>query len=87
MFQILNMLILGSFGFTQQKILVGKRGSHAFWDPDVSVLENHVFAHFGAENFEIQKFFFLQISLFIGPIDGTDNNFLSGLPFWLYCDF
>ena len=56
--KILNMLILGSFGFTRQKILVGKRGAHAFWDPDVRVPENHVFAHFGVEKFRNSKIFF-----------------------------
>ena len=87
MFQILNMLILGSFGITQQKILVGKWGALPFWDPDIRVPENHVFAHFGAENFEIQKFFFLQISIFVGPIDGINNIFFSEVPYWLYKDF
>ena len=81
------MLILGSFGFTRQKILVGKRGAHAFWDPDVRVPENHVFAHFGVEKFQIRKFFFLQISIFVGPIDGINNIFSLNQPYWLYSDF
>ena len=57
-FQILNMLIIGSFRFPGQKILVGQRRAHAFWAPDVRALENHVFAHFGAEKIQNSKFFF-----------------------------
>ena len=57
-FQILNMLILGSFRFTRQKILIGQRRAHAVWAPDVGGLENHVFAHFGAEKFRNSKIFF-----------------------------
>ena len=40
----------------------------------------------GVKNSEIQNFFLLQISLFLGPIDGPNNIFWSGLPFWLYGD-
>ena len=40
----------------------------------------------GVKNCEIQKFFFLQFSKFLGPIDGTNNIFLSGAPFWLYSE-
>ena len=57
-FQILNMLIVGSFCFPGQKILVGQRRAHAFWAHDIRVLENQVFAHFGAEKFWNSKFFF-----------------------------
>ena len=81
------MLILGSFGFTRQKILVGKQGAHAFWDPDVRVPKNHVFAHLGAEKNRNSNFFFLQISLFVGPIDGINNIFFSEVTYWLYKDF
>ena len=40
----------------------------------------------GVKNPEIQKFFFLQFSIFLGPIDGTNDIFCSGLPFWLYSE-
>ena len=36
---------------------------------------------------EIPKIFFLQISLFIGAIDGINNIFFSGVPFLVYNDF
>ena len=48
--------------------------------------QNQVFAHFGGENFWNSKIFFLQISLFLGPIDDINNIFSPGLPFWLYSD-
>ena len=69
------MLILGSFRFTRQKILIGQRRAHAVWAPDVRGLENHVFAHFGVEKFRNLKKFFLQISFFVGPIYGINNIF------------
>ena len=71
------MLIIGPFRFTRQKILVGQHRAHAFWPPDVMVPKNHVLPILGWKKFEIQKFFFLQISLFIGPIDGINNIFFS----------
>ena len=81
------MLFLGSFCFTRQKILIGQRRAHAVWDPDVRVPKNHVFAHFGAEKNRNSKIFFLQISLFVGPIDGINNIFFSEVTYWLYKDF
>ena len=66
-FQILNMLIIGSFRFPGQKILVGQRRAHAFWAPDVRALENHVFAHFGAEKIRNSKIFFSSNQPFCRP--------------------
>ena len=40
----------------------------------------------GVKNSENQNFFFLQISIFLGPIDGINDIFWSGLPFWLYSE-
>ena len=34
-----------------------------------------VFAHFGGEKSRKSKFFFLQISIFLGPIDGINDIF------------
>ena len=48
--------------------------------------QNDVFARFGGEKFRKSKIFFLQISIFLGPIDGINDIFLSGLPFWLYSE-
>ena len=66
-FQILNMLLLGSFRFTRQKILIGQRRAHAVWDPDVRVPENHVFAHFGVEKNRNSKIFFSSNQPFCRP--------------------
>ena len=41
----------------------------------------------GGKKIEIQNFFFLQISLFVGPIDGINNIFFSEVTYWLYKDF
>ena len=81
------MLFLELFGCTDQKIVVGAVGAHPLLAPGMKALKTKFLPIMGAKNSEIQNFFFLQISLFIGPIDGTNNNFLSVLPFWLYSDF
>ncbi len=60
-------------------------GQGTFW-PDRKNGGNHGSAILGVKKGEIQKFFFLQFSKFLGPIDGTDNIFLSGAPFWLYSE-
>ena len=81
---ILDMLFIEIFWCTDQKILAGAVGAHPLLAPGVKALKTRFLPIFGEKNSEIQKFFFLQISLFIGPIGGTNNIFLLGLPFWLY---
>ena len=77
------MLFIELFCFTDQKILAGGVGAHALLAIGVRALKNRFLPILGRKNSEIQKFFFLQISLFIGPIGGTNNIFLLGLMFWL----
>ena len=80
------MLFSELYCFTDQKILVGAVGAHAHLAPSVRALKNEFLPILGVKNSENQKFFFPQISLFLGPIDGHLKNFLSALPFWLYND-
>ena len=80
------MLFIELFCFTDQKILAGAVGAHALLPSGVKALKNRFLPILGRKNSEIQKFFFLQISLIIGPIGGTNNIFLLGLPFWLHSD-
>ena len=77
------MLFIELFWFTDQKILAGAVGAHPLLPPGVKALKMTFLPILGWKNSEIQKFFFLQISLFIGPIGGTNKIFLLGLPFWL----
>ena len=79
--------LLSYFPSLTTKILAGAVGAHPVLAPGMQALKNRFLPILGPKNFEIPKFFFLQISLFIGPIGGTNNNFLSGLPIWLYSDF
>ena len=58
LFQILNMLIIGSFCITRQNILVRKIGAKLFLTPDVRVPKNQVFAHFWGEKVRNPKIFF-----------------------------
>ena len=75
---------LSYFASPTTKILAGAVGAHPLLAFGAKALKNRFLPIFGRKKSEIQKFFFLQISLFIGPIDGTNNIFLSGLPVWLY---
>ena len=77
------MLFIELFWFTDQKILAGAVGAHLLLPLGVKALKMTFLPILGWKNSEIQKFFFLQISLFIGPIGGTNKIFLLGLPFWL----
>ena len=81
------MLFLEIFGCTDQKILAGAVGAHPLLAPGVRALKTMFLPILGRKNFEIQKFFFLQISIFVGPIDGINNIFFSGVPFLVYNDF
>ena len=81
--QILDMLFIELWGFTHQKILIGQHRAHVHLAPGVRALKNRFLPILGEKNFEIQNFFFLQISLFLGPIDGISNIFSSSVPFWL----
>ena len=78
------MLFSELYCFTDQKILVRAVGAHAHLAPGVRALKNEFLPIFGVKNSENQKFFFPQISLFLGPIDGPNNIFSWGLAFWLY---
>ena len=49
--------------------------------------ENQFLPILTLKSVEIPKFFFLQISLFKGAIDGINNIFFSGVPFLVYNDF
>ena len=82
--QILDMLFIELFRFTDQNFLAGAVGAHPLLAPGVKALKMTFLPILGQKNFKIPKFFFLQISLFMGPIDGTNDIFLSGLPFRLY---
>ena len=84
---ISDMLFIELFYFTDQKILAGAVGAHALLPSGVKALKNRFLPILGWKNSEIQKFFFLQISLFIGPIDGISNIFSLDQPYWLYSDF
>ena len=84
--QILDMLFIELFWCTDQNILAGAVGAHPLLAPGAGALKTRFLPILGQKIFEIQKFFFPQISLFIGPIDGLSNIFWSGLPFWLYID-
>ena len=80
------MLNLMQFGCTHQKMTFGQQRAHAHLAPSRWALKMRFLPILGVKNSEIQKFFLLQISLFLGPIDGPNNIFLPGLPFWLYSD-
>ena len=80
------MLFIEVWGFTDQKILIGKRRAHVRLAPGVEALKMTFLPILGVKNSENQNFFFLQISIFLGPIDGINDIFLSGLPFWLYSE-
>ena len=81
--QILDMLFLEVFCITDQKILAGAVGAHPVLAPGSKAPKTRFLPILGLKNPEIQKFFFLQISLFVGPIDGICNIFSPGVPFWL----
>ena len=81
------MLFIELFCFTDQKILARAVGAHALLPSGVKALKNRFLPILGWKNPEIQKFFFLQISFFVGPIDGINNIFFSEVTYWLYKDF
>ena len=80
------MLFIDLWGITDQKILVGKHWTIFRLALGVKALKKTFLPIFGGKNSENQKNFFLQISIFLGPIDGINDIFLSGLPFWLYSE-
>ena len=80
------MLFIEIFWCTDQKILIGQHGAKSILAPGVKALKMRFLPVSRVKNPEIQKFLFLQISKFLGPIDGTNNIFLSGAPFWLYSE-
>ena len=80
------MLNIGQFCISHQKITAGQHRAHARLAPGTWALKMTFLPILEVKNSEIQKFSFLQISLFLGQIDGINNIFSSGLPFWLYRD-
>ena len=56
-------------------ILGGDVGAHARLAPGVKALKMTFLPVFGVKNSENQNFFFLQISIFLGPIDGINDIF------------
>ena len=80
------MLFIEIFWCTDQKILAGKRRAKILLAPGVKALKTTFLPILGVKNSENEKVFFLQIILFLGPIDGINNIFLSGAPFLLYSD-
>ena len=77
---------LSYFGVLTKKILAGAVGAHPVLPPGSKAPKTTFLPIFGVKNPEIQKFFFLQISLFVGPIDGVNNIFFSEVPYWLHND-
>ena len=82
--QILDMLFIELFWWTDHKNLGRGSGGTCPFSPRNEGIQNEVFRPFWGEKVEIQKFFLLPISHFLGPIDGLNNIFLPGLLFWLY---
>ena len=78
------MLFIEIFWCTDQKILIGQHRAKSILALGVKALKTTFLPILGVKNPEIQKKFFLQFSIFLGPIDGTNDIFLSGLPFLLY---
>ena len=76
--------LLSYFGGLTTKIWAGAVGAHAHSAPGMRAPKTRFLAVLGAKKIEIQKFFLLPISHFLGPIDGLNNIFLPGLLFWLY---
>ena len=56
-------------------ILGGDVGAHAHLAPGVKALKMTFLPVLGVKNSENQKIFFLQISIFLGPIDGINDIF------------
>ena len=71
------MLFIELFWFTDQIFLAGAVGAHPLLAPGSKAPKTRFLPILGLKNPEIQKFFFLQISLFVGPIDGINNIFFS----------
>ena len=84
--QILDMLFIELFWCTDQNILVGAVGAHPLLAPGSRAPKTTFFPILGVKNPEIQNLFLLQISLFLGPIDGINIIFLSGVSVWLHSD-
>ena len=73
--QILDMLFIELFWWTDQNILAGAVGAHPLLTPGAGALKTRFLPILGVKNPEIQNFFLPQISLFLGPIDGLNNIF------------
>ena len=74
---------LSYFGVLTKKILAGAVGAHPVLPPGSKAPKTTFLPILGVKKSEIQKIFFLQICLFLGPIDAINNIFSPGLPFWL----
>ena len=72
---ILDMFFIEIFWCTDQKILIGQHGAKSILAPGVKALKMRFLPVSRVKNPEIQKFLFLQISKFLGPIGGTNNIF------------
>ena len=83
---ILDMLFIEIFWCTDQKILLGQHRAKSILAPGMKALKTTFLPILGVKNPEIQNFFFLQFSIFLRPIVGINNIFLSGAPFWLYSE-
>ena len=77
---------LSYFASLTTKIWAGAVGAHPFLAPGSRSPKTMILSILGVKNPEIQKNFFLQISLFLGPIDGINIIFSSGVPVWLHSD-
>ena len=70
----------GNFAVLAKKLGSGIDGKNGY-SPRPEGTQNDVFVRFGGEKFRKSKIFFPQICLFLGPIDGTNDIFWSGLLF------
>ena len=66
--RIFYMLFMDLWGITHQKILVGNPGRKSLLAPGVQAPKTTFLPILGVKNSENQKFFFLQISIFLGQL-------------------
>ena len=59
-----------------------KRGANGFLGPTVKTDKITARPFWGGKKGEIQKFFFLQFTIDLGPIDAYNKNFFSDLTLW-----
>ena len=76
---------LGYFALLTKKFWRGQWGHTPFWPPAARPPKRG-FCPFWGRKIPKSKIFFLQISHILGPIDGINNIFSPGVPFWLYSE-